>query len=87
MPFHCAKFQKKKILRVDPKLLGHVIFRPKITHLPYMTIFSEQPLKKFPSSLAPSLSLHKISKKSIGRIQSFEVTPALGPKWPVWPKR
>ena len=76
----------KKILGVDPELWGCTIFGHKMTHLPQIKFFSEKPFIWFPYISCP-LSWSKISKKSLGRIQSYEDAPFLGPKWPVCPER
>ena len=48
-PFYCAKFQK--ILKMDPELWGHTIFRPKMAHFLQIRTFSEKTVNKISTSL------------------------------------
>ena len=81
-PFIVQNF--KIILGADPELRRCAIFGPKMVHFPQTRMFWEKSLILF-SSTYWLLSLCKILKKFLQRIQTYEDAPYLGPKLPICP--
>ena len=77
----------KEILRADQKLWGCTIFGPKMVHLHRTKMFWEKALIFFFLSLLGPFTVHKILKKFLERIQSYEDAPFLGPKLPIYSKQ
>ena len=82
-PFHLAKFKKKsysgsRAMRMRQFWAQNGPFAPN-KH------FLEKKLSKSFSSTYWSLSLCKISKSFLKRIQNYCRAPFLGPKWPICP--
>ena len=77
----------KEILRADPKLWGCTIFGPKMVHLPRTKMFWEKALIFSFISLLGPFTVHKILKKFLERIQSYDDAPFLGPKLPIYSKQ
>ena len=60
--------------------------KAKKIKLPQMNLFLAKQLIKFSWTYWP-LSFCKFLKKFLGRIQSYEDVPFLGPKWPICPEQ
>ena len=83
-PFHCAKFNKNSYSRSRVMRMHHGSkkFNPKWPICPKQIFFWKKLLRSF-SSAYRLLSLCKILKRFLQRIQSYEDAPFLGPKWPI----
>ena len=76
----------KKNFRPNPELWECAIFRPTITQFVLNKLFWYKSLLLLSSTYWP-LSLGKILKKILQRIQSYEDAPFLRPKWSICPKQ
>ena len=76
----------KKMLRANPELWGCAILAPKIVQFVRNNFFWYKLLLLLSSSYW-FFPLGKIFKKFLQRIQSYEDTSFLGPKWSICPKQ